>query len=155
LSTPHSNTPSGDTVVFAAMLSTALLPSAVCGLVAVVVLGMTRGTAGLVGSALGVVVTLVFFVAGLVVMRRLSDGNPMTLMVAALAVFLGQLIFLGVIILVLGTVSGLDGVAVGLGALVVALAWQVFQIVAFLRSRRPVFDPSPTRGGMDAGESVD
>ncbi|MDQ2758128.1 MAG: hypothetical protein M3Y71_16505 [Actinomycetota bacterium] len=155
MTTSHGHVPSGDSALFAAMLRTALLPSAVCGLAAVVALWVTRGPAGLLGSLTGVAVALVFFVAGLAVMRRLSNGDPMILMVAALAVFLGQLVFLGAVILVLGSVSALDGVAVGLGVLVVALAWQVFQIIAFLRSRRPVFDPPPVRGGMDAAESVE
>lgn len=155
MTSPDTHLPSGDSAVFGAMLRTALLPSAVCGLGAVLVLWVARGPAGLLGAIVGVAVALVFFVAGLAVMRRLSDGNPMTLMVAALAVFLGQLLFLGAVILVLGSVPGLDGVAVGVGALVVALAWQVFQILAFLRTRRPVFDPSATRGGMDAAEPVE
>lgn len=155
MTSPDQHRPSGDSALFAAMLRTALVPSAVCGLVAVIALWGARGLAGALGSTGGVVVALVFFVAGLAVMRRLSNGNPVTLMAAALAVFLGQLFFLGGIILVLGGVTGLDGVSFGLGALVVALAWQVFQIVAFLRSRRPVFDPSPARGGMDAAEPVE
>ena len=155
MTTSHPPVASGDSAVFGAMLRSALIPSALCGLAAIVVLWVARGPAGLLGSICGVAVALVFFVAGLAVMRRLSDGNPMTLMVAALAVFLGQLLFLGAIILVLGSVSALDGVAVGLGALVVALAWQVFQILAFLRTRRPVYDPPSTRGGMDAAGSVE
>lgn len=147
--------PSRDSAVFGAMLRSALLPSASCGLAAVVVLAVVRGPAGLLGSACGVAVALVFFVAGLAVMRRLSDGNPMTLMVAALAVFLGQLIFLGVVILVLGSIPALDGVSVGVGALVVALAWQVFQIIAFLRTRRPVYDPSPVGLGDEVPGQVE
>lgn len=149
------DTPAADRVLFSAMLRTALVPSSACGLVGVIVLWATRGPSGAIGSVGGVAVSLVFFVVGLLVMRRLSDGNPMTLMIAALAVFLGQIIFLGVIILALGNVTRLDGVAFGVGAFVVAIAWQVFQILAFVRSRRPVFEPSAVRGGMDATESVD
>lgn len=146
-------TPSADSVLFSAMLRTALLPSSACGLVSIVVLWAVRGPAGAVGATGGVAVSLVFFVVGLLVMRRLSDGNPMTLMVTALAVFLGQIIFLGVIILALGALAQLDGVAFGVGALVVALAWQVAQIYAFIRSRRPVYETSTSRGAID--ESVE
>ena len=141
--TSHVPGPSADRAVFGAMLRTSLLPSGLCGLVTVIVLTVFRGAAGLLGSVAGVLIALVFFVAGLAVMRRLSDGNPMTLMAAALAVFLGQLLFLGVVIVVLGGVAGLDGVSLGVGALVVALAWQVFQVVAFVRTRRLVYDPPP------------
>jgi len=141
-------TPSADSVLFSAMLRTALLPSSACGLVSIVVLWAVRGPAGAVGATGGVAVSLVFFVVGLLVMRRLSDGNPMTLMVTALAVFLGQIIFLGVIILALGPLAQLDGVA-----FVVALAWQVAQIYAFIKSRRPVYETSTSRGAID--ESVE
>lgn len=146
-------TPSADSVLFSAMLRTALLPSSACGFVSIGVFWVMRGVAGALGATGGVAVSLGFFVVGLLVMRRLSDGTPMTLMVTALAVFLGQIIFLGLIILVLGTVAQLDGVAFGVGALVVALAWQVAQIFAFIRSRRPVYETFTIHDGLD--ESVE
>ena len=134
---------SAESVLFAAMLRTALLPSAACGVLAIAVLWVMRGLSGGLAAAGGVAVALVFFGAGLLVMKRLATDNPMTLVTGALAVFLGQVIFLGVIILTLSTADWLDGVAFGAAVLVVAIAWQVFQVVAFARTRRPVYEPSP------------
>ena len=134
---------SAESVLFAAMLRTALLPSAACGVLAIAVLWVMRGLSGGLAAAGGVAVALVFFGAGLLVMKRLATDNPMTLVTGALAVFLGQVIFLGVIILTLSSADWLDGVAFGAAVLVVALAWQVFQVVAFARTRRPVYEPSP------------
>ena len=101
---------------------------------------------------LGVAVAVVFFAAGLAVMKRVVGANPLSVLAGALAVYLGQIIFLGVIILVLSGARWLDGTAFGLAILVVALVWQVCQVVTFLRMRHSVYDdpsgPSgPHRGG--------
>ena len=115
---------SPESALFAAMLRTALLPGAACGAVAVALFWVARGLSGGLAAAGGVVVALVFFGAGLLVMKRLATDNPMTLVTGALAVFLGQVIFLGVIILTLSSADWLDGVAFGAAVLVVAIAWQ-------------------------------
>jgi ATP synthase protein I len=55
-----------------------------------------------------------------------------------------------VIILVLSGAGWLDGTAFGLAILVVALVWQVCQVVAFLRMRHSVYDdPSTVPSGAD------
>jgi ATP synthase protein I len=85
----------------------------------------------------------------MVVMSRLnSAADPLRFLASAMAVFLGQMIFLLLVIVALKDASWLDGTAFGLTALAVALVWQVFQVVAFVRSRRPVFD-APAAGGQD------
>ncbi len=140
-------TASAQSDLFGAMLRTALLPGTACGLLAVVVFGFARGVSGALAAAGGVAVAVIFFASGLMVMKRLVDDNPMTLVTAALAVFLAQVLFLGVIILSLAGASWLDGVAFGVAVLVVALAWQVLQVVAFSRTRRLVYDPSRGQDG--------
>ena len=86
---------------FTAMLRGALLPSIAAGLVAVVVLWVMRQSRGGLGGLLGVAVAVVFFAAGLYVMKRVVGANPLSVLAGALAVYLGQIIFLGIIILVL------------------------------------------------------
>jgi ATP synthase protein I len=133
------------------LLQAALVPSLAAGLVAVVVLTALRGPAGLLGGALGLVVAGAFFASGLAAMARLvRDANPLLVVSAALAVYLGQMIALLLVLVLLGDASWLDPVAFGVVVLVVALAWQGFQVRAFLRTRRPVFDepaPGPDGGG--------
>jgi hypothetical protein len=138
---------------FAAMLRTAFLPSAACGLAAVVVLWVLRDASGGLSALGGAAVAVAFFAAGLVTMKRLVNDNPLTLVSAALAVFLGQVIFLGLVILLLGPASWLDGVAFGVAVLVVALAWQICQVVAFVRMRRPVYD-LPRQTGSGAADAT-
>jgi ATP synthase protein I len=85
-------------------------------------------------------VAVVFFASGLYVMGRVTNANPLSVLAGALAVYLGQVIFLGVVILTLSGVQWLDGTAFGLSVLAVALIWQVLQVVAFIRLRKPVYD---------------
>ena len=132
---------------FAAMLRTAFLPSVLCGVAAVVVFWVSKGASSGLAALGGVLVAVIFFAPGLIVMKRVVNDNPLSLVAAALAVFLGQVIFLGVVILSLARASWLDGVAFGIAILVVALAWQVFQVVAFVKRRTPVYDSSTLQGG--------
>jgi ATP synthase protein I len=140
------------------MLRGALLPSVAAGLVAVVVLWTLRQSSGGLAALLGVAVAVVFFAAGLYVMKRVVGANPLSVLAGALAVYLGQIIFLGVIILVLSGARWLDGTAFGLAILVVALVWQACQVVVFLRMRQGVYDepssgpgaPAPGRPGPGA-----
>ncbi|HYN29679.1 MAG TPA: hypothetical protein VES95_07400 [Dermatophilaceae bacterium] len=132
-------TPAG--APFAVLLRGALWPSLLAGAVAVVVLWLTRGTDGLLGGSLGVLVAGAFFASGLAAMSRLvRDASPLVVVPAALAVYLGQTIALLLVIVLLGDAAWLDGTAFGVAVLVVALAWQLFQVLAFVRARRPVFD---------------
>ena len=79
--------------------------------------------------------------------------DPFRFLASALAVFMGQMIFLLVVIIALQDASWLDGTAFGLTILAVALVWQVFQVIAFVRSRRLAFDaPQETR--QDGGSAT-
>jgi len=103
-------------------------------------------------------VVRLFFAAGLYVMKRVVGANPLSVLAGALAVYLGQIIFLGIIILVLAGAQWLDGTAFGLAILVVALVWQACQVVTFLRMRHSVYDaPStgaePTQDPPAGGEA--
>jgi len=76
--------------------------------------------------------------------RFAANTPPLLFMATALAVFFGQLIFLLLVILFLQNADWLDGRAFGLTALAVALVWQIFQVVGYLRTRRLVFDEPTT-----------
>ena len=136
---------------FAAMLRAAFLPTLVVGPVAVVIAAIAGGGRAALGAALGFVVAIAFFALGLYVMHRLgSAADAFRFLASALAVFMGQLIFLLLVILVLQGADWLDGTAFGLTALAVALVWQVFQVIAYVRTRRLVFDEEPVQdGGSD------
>ena len=147
-----SATPHTDRDPFAVMLRGAFLPTVGVGPVAVVVAAIVGGGKAALGAALGFAIALAFFALGLLIMRRLGGASdPFRFLASALAVFLGQMIFLLVVIIVLQGASWLDGTAFGLTILAVALVWQVFQVIAFVRSRRLAFDePRETRQDGDS-----
>ena len=125
---------------FAAMLRGALIPMLCTVPVIVLVFWITRQTRGGLAALLGVSIAVVFFAGGLYVMKRVTNANPISVLAGALAVYLGQVIFLGLVILVLSGADWLDGQAFGLSVLAVALIWQLSQVVAFMRMRKPVYD---------------
>lgn len=137
---PPSGSPAGASAPFAAMLRGALLPTLVLDVLVVAGTWVMAGAGAAGASALGAGVVTVFFAAGLAVMARLAGTQPITFLAAAMAVYLGQILFLAVVIIALSGATWLDGRAFALSALVVAVGWQVFQIVAFLRMRKPVYD---------------
>jgi ATP synthase protein I len=125
---------------FAAMLRAAVIPTVATAPIIVLVFWITRQTRGGLAALLGVSIAVVFFASGLYVMKRVTNANPISVLAGALAVYLGQVIFLGLVILTLQAADWLDGTAFGLSVLAVALIWQVCQVVAFVRMRKPVYD---------------
>jgi ATP synthase protein I len=125
---------------FAAMLHAAVIPMVCTAPVLVLVFWITRQTRGGLAALLGVSVSVAFFASGLYVMKRVTNANPLSVLAGALAVYLGQVIFLGLVILLLSGADWLDGQAFGLSVLAVALVWQLSQVVAFVRLRKPVYD---------------
>lgn len=132
---------------FTAMLRAAFVPSAVVGLVCAVVFGVLHGLAGGVSSLFGAALALAFFASGLVVLRTLRNLNPVAIMAAAMAVFFAQVIVLGLVLTVATTIDALDGPATGITVSIVVVAWQIFQVRSFMRTRQLVYDP-------DAGEQM-
>lgn len=141
--------PSAPAAPFAHLLSGALRPTLACVPVIVAVLWVLRHASGGLAAAMGALLTVAFFWAGLFVMTRLVGDSPFSLLAAALAVYLGQVLVLGVVIFGLSGATWLDGVSFGLAALAVALLWQVFQVLAYVRSRKPVYDEAAARAAQD------
>lgn len=131
---------SGHVSPFAAMLGAAVTPMAVTAPIIVAGFWITRQTRGGLAALLGVFIAVVFFASGLYVMKRVTNASPLSVLAGALAVYLGQVIFLGLVILSLSGADWLDGKAFGLSILAVALIWQLSQIGAFIRLRKPVYD---------------
>ena len=138
---------------FAAMLRATVLPMVAATPVVVAVFWITRGTSGGLAAMLGVAIAVVFFASGLYVMGRVTNANPISVLAGALAVYLGQVIFLAVVILAFSGADWLDGTAFGLSVLAVALIWQVCQVVAFMRLRQPVYDENAEPADEPSDES--
>jgi ATP synthase protein I len=125
---------------FAAMLRGAVIPMAFTAPVIVCGFWIARQTRGGLAALLGVCVAVVFFASGLYVMKRVTNANPLSVLAGAMAVYLGQVIFLGLVIVSFSSADWLDGTAFGLSILAVAFVWQLSQIRAFMQLRKPVYD---------------
>ena len=145
----HDTAPRGVTSVspFDAMLRSSFLPSALIGLVCAVVFFVLGGVAGGLSALFGAALTLGFFASGLLVLRTLRNLNPMAIMAAAMAVFFGQIIVLGLILVAARRIDSLDGPATGITVAVVVVAWQIFQVRSFMRTRQLVYDPEAGDAG--------
>lgn len=148
----HASAPRGVTAVspFDAMLRASFAPSALVGLICAIVFFVLNGVAGGLSALFGAALALGFFASGLLVLRTLRNLNPMAIMAAAMAVFFGQIIVLGVILMLATKVESLDGPATGITVAIVVVAWQIFQVRSFMRTRQLVYDPEavePTSGG--------
>jgi ATP synthase protein I len=126
-----------------------LIPMVATVPVIVAVFWVTRQSRGGLAALLGVSIAVAFFAGGLYVMGRVTNANPLSVLAGALAVYLGQVIFLGVVILTFSGAHWLDGTAFGLSVLAVALIWQVCQVVAFVRLRKPVYDEPADKPGCE------
>jgi ATP synthase protein I len=137
---PHAGAP------FGAMLRGALVPSLVAGLLAVLGVVVWRGGDALAGAAIGLVVSVGFFASGMFLLSRLvRDASPHAFFAVAMTVYLGQVIALLLVILAFKDADWVDGVALGVVALVVTLVWQVFAMLALRRARVPVYDAPASR----------
>src|SRR5450759_2924498 len=108
--------PSGPAPVlpFTAMLRATVTPMIATVPVIVAVFWITRQSRGGLAALLGVFIAVVFFASGLYVMKRVTNASPLSVLAGALAVYLGQVIFLGLVILSLSGADWLDGKAFGL-----------------------------------------
>ena len=77
--------------------------------------------------------------------KLVRSASPHAFVAVAMAVYLGQVFVLLLVIIAFKNADWVDGVALGLVALVVTMAWQVFAMIALRRARTLVYDePSET-----------
>ena len=128
---------------FAHMLRSAVLPSALVGLVPVVLFAVTDGVKGAWSAGLGWAVALLFFASGMFLMSRLvRSASPHAFFAVAMTV-IGLLLFL----IAFHGRDWIHGKALGVAALVVTIVWQVFAMRAMRTARIPVYDESAIRPG--------
>ncbi len=139
--------PPADTAVTAAgpspfdvMLRTAFVPSALAGVLTAAIVWIADDAHSGVSALFGAGLALVFFAGGLLVMRKVIDVNAVALMAAAMAVFFGQLIVVFLVMVAATAALDLAALPTMIGLVVVVLVWQIFQVMGFVRSRRPVYD---------------
>ncbi len=143
VTTPRAAAPGAP---FAVMLRGALLPATVAGALAVLVALVVGGGSAALSAVLGLIVSVAFFASGMMLMSRLvRSASPGAFLAVAMTVYLGQVLFILLFLMVFMRQAWVDGKALGLTALVVTLVWQAAAMVALRRGRQPIYD-EPTAG---------
>lgn len=112
---------------------------------AVLGFGLAAGPGALAGAAAGGAVTWVFFVLGQLVQVALADAEALIAMMSAMLSYVIRVVGLILAAVLLNRfLPDLDGLAIAVAAIAVAVGWTSAEIWAFTRLRIPAFDP-PTR----------
>lgn len=135
----------------ARILRGAAVPTALAGLVGTVVAGVVAGGKGVLGGAIGTVIVLLFFAAGLHALKVIGKRWPELLMSAGLLVYTTQIAVLLVLLLVLRDATFLNGRAFGFTMLACALVWPAAQAWMQTRVKTPYID-TDTPSGPAEGE---
>ncbi len=105
---------------------------------------MTGGLSGGISAALAGILTILFFTIGQAVQVMVADADPRTILVAALASYIGRVVGLGALLaLALANadrLTAMNPTAVAVTTIAVVLGWLGVEIWAFSRLRLPVFD---------------
>ena len=124
----------------------ASLAAGATGVLALVITAIAAGGRGVLGAGLGLLVAVVYVSITLLVGRLTLTGDPNVMMAAAMGSFLVKLVLLAVALTVLkdhGVFTHVSSMAFALTAVATAVATMVAEALAFLRTRRPVWDESP------------
>jgi ATP synthase protein I len=120
---PNPTGPMTSAQATSVVLRAAVVPTVVVGLLAVLVGWLVKGPNGALGAALGAVVAVVFFAGGQWAIGKVVRGNPDTMMLGALVVYVVQILVLFVLIALLKDATWLDGKVFALTVVLCALAW--------------------------------
>lgn len=125
---------------FTELLRGSFLPTAVVGLLAVVV-GMFSGPKAAWSAALGAVLVLAFFTVSLLAMKRTAHLAPTAVMLVVMVTYTVKILALGLVMVVLRDAAWVSGYAVGVTITVCTLVWLYFEMRAYKRLRIFAFSP--------------
>jgi len=121
------------TTQYARVVRWSIALTSVVAVIAVVLCAVLVGAKGAYGALIGVGVVTAFFAISIIVVGRAAKVNPMAMMVAALATFLGKIVGFMVVLAILRHSTAFSGRTLGFTALACILAWSASQIVTSLK----------------------
>ncbi len=125
---------------FSELLRGSFVPTAVVGLLAVVVAAFS-GPKAAWSAALGAVLVLTFFTISLLAMKRTAHLAPTAVMLVVMATYTVKVLALGLVMFLLRDAAWVSGYAVGVTITVCTLVWLYFEMRAYKRLRIFVFTP--------------
>ncbi|MFC7220556.1 hypothetical protein ACFQLX_20680 [Streptomyces polyrhachis] len=137
----------------ARMLRGAAIPTALAGLVAVIISSLAAGGKGAIGAAAATLVVLFFFGLGLYVLQRITRKHPELIMGVGMVTYVLQLLLLGVVLAVFKDTDLFDTRAFGLTVLGTSLVWIAAMGRGYLKAKILYVEPEsstpPLAGSAD------
>lgn len=128
----------------ATMLRGAAIPTAVVGLLAIVVGAVVSGGRGALGALAGAGLVVAFFTASALVVGRASRGSAYAAMNAALITYMTKIAVLFGLIVLLKDTTAFDTKVFGLTIVVCTMVWTGFEVRTFGKLKMLYVDPERT-----------
>ncbi|GGV08493.1 ATP synthase protein I [Kitasatospora herbaricolor] len=119
----------------ARILRGAAIPTAVAGVIAMVISTAVVGGKGLLGALFATLLVMAFFSSGQVALDRLTRNNPQMMMAAALLVYTTQILLVGIVLAVFKNTTLFDTKVFGFTLLGCALIWTGFQVRGAMKAK--------------------
>jgi ATP synthase protein I len=111
----------------------------------IVLSALLGGTKGLLGSALGAALVLVFFAISIAAVSRAEKVSPRAMMITALTTYLVKILVLVVLVAKFSTTTAFNGRLFGLTAIVCVLVWTGAQVFWSMRLKVLYVEPDGER----------
>lgn len=141
----NSNPPSNE----AQLLRGALPPTAIVGLLAIIISAFVQGISGFWGALLAQFVVVIFFVIHIAVSRLTRNLDPISTMAMALLSYFAKLFALGALLWVIAYFTDRDTInrtAFGITAVALTIAWLWGEIASFMKLRLHLPLPESNKG---------
>ena len=119
------------------------VPTALAGVLAIVIGGAVSGIRGALGALLALAVVTAFFSISHVVVGRVAKNNPSMMMGAALGTYLIKIIVLAVLVANFRDTTLFSGRVFGTSAIALVLIWSGMQVRTMATNKILYVEPRP------------
>ncbi|ASU85306.1 hypothetical protein CDO52_23170 [Nocardiopsis gilva YIM 90087] len=125
----------------ARVLRGAAIPTAVVGLIAMIVAFAIAGTHGLIGAVLGTLLVIVFFAVSAVIIAWTGERRPELLLPVAFLVYTTKVGILAAALILFKGTTAFDSNVLALTTLACVIAWLSGHAFMSMRVKRPYVEP--------------
>jgi prolipoprotein diacylglyceryltransferase len=118
------------------LLTGALKPTLIIGIIAITLFSFIRGLSGFYGALLAQFIVVIYFVIHILVSRLTRNLDPMSTMAMAMTSYFAKLILLGLFLWALGNFTDrevIDRPSFAISAFATTLAWLGGEIASYLK----------------------
>ena len=147
----NSHQPSNE----AQMLKGAVKPTAVTGLISVIVSAIFAGLPGLYGALLAQFIVVIFFAVTLGVSKISKDLDPLSTMGLALFSYTTKLLFVGIFLWAITNFTERETInrtSFGIAAILLTLSWLGGEIASYMKLRIHLPLPDSSTGNSDSSK---